>query len=437
VGTEAVERETTQSLALPEGLVPTVPFQEWAVEVVRGPDAGKRFSTLGRLVRVGTESSNDLVLSDGTVSRRHLELEWLDDGPQVRDLGSRNGTLVDGRRVLAAWLRPGDVLELGKTALAWTQQAEATQLEVLEAERFGPLVGRCEAMRIVFAALRRVARHEATVLLEGETGTGKELAARAVHGASARREGPFRVVDCPALDAAGAEAELFGPEGAFQGARGGTVFLDEVGELPAQAQPRLLRALESKVLAAPGQAPVALDVRILAATQRNLAEEVHQGRFRQDLYFRLAVVRVRLPPLRTRKADLPLLVQELTRGRPTELSERTWSLLQGHHWPGNVRELRNVLERATVGGGEGRLEFSADERALLGADDVHAALPYHEARDRLLADFEKAYFTEVLRRSDHELSRASAHTGLSVQSLYRLLKKNGLRLKDLKGLPEE
>ncbi|MFZ5442730.1 MAG: sigma 54-interacting transcriptional regulator [Myxococcota bacterium] len=430
--------ETTESVTIPGDSITRVPIREWTVEVIGGPDKGKSISALtSGLVRVGSDESNDLVLSDNTVSRKHLEIERTPRGLLLRDLNSRNGTFLGGRPTLQAFLEPGDKIDLGKTRLTIKQKSRETEIELDGGEQFGDLVGVSEAMRIAFAELRRVTREDVTLLIEGETGTGKELAARAVHAYSVRRFGPFRVVDCANLTDAGAERELFGPDGAFATAQGGIIFLDEVAELPLAVQPRLLRILETREL--PGGKK--LDARIIAATARNLAEEVQQHRFRQELFFRIAVARVRLPPLRTRKIDIPTLARHLVKGltTPIDLSPQMLSLLEGYDWPGNVRELRNVLERGALmqaTGNSSWLELLVpsdrrpDRSSLL---EVASRLPYHEAKDRVLADFEKHYFAEVMKQCGYDIKVAEERTGLSMQSLYRLLKKNGLRLKDLKN----
>ena len=417
----------------------------WAVEVVAGPDAGRRVETCEALVRVGTDAGNDLVLGDDTVSRRHLELERGPRGVLVRDLGSRNGTLLEGRSVLQAWLLPGDRLALGQTRLQLRLDAGEAELELSGAESFGQLVGGSEAMRRAFAELRRAADEDLSLLIEGETGTGKELAARAVHGHSVRRNGPFHVLDCNLLPAA-AERGLLGhpapapeaPEyvGALEAAHGGTLLLDEVGEVPLAQQARLLRALEARERPGPDGRARPVDVRLVCTTQKNLEEEVRRGHFREDLYHRLAGRRVRLPPLRARREDVPLLAGALLGARGTGRPDAALlRALEGHDWPGNVRELRNVLERAPA------LEDAADAESLLGPAGAAAPAPvrelcklsYHEAKDRVLAQFEHHYFAEVMREVGFDMQRAEERTELSMQSLYRLLKKNGLRIKELRS----
>ncbi len=449
--------EVTQTVQSPEARPTRIQVREWTVEVVAGPDKGKKVTTQDALLRVGSDPASDLVLNDPTVSRRHVELERTSKGIVLRDLGSRNGTLLDGHQVMQVLLHPGDKVQLGKSKLALKQETRSTEVEVMEgADSFGALVGASEAMRLVFMQLRSIAREDMNLLLEGETGTGKELAARAVHEHSRRRHGPFKVVDCNLITEEKAERELFGGlrsgeeeghhRGVFEAAQGGTLFLDEVGELPLSLQPKLLRVLESREVTSVDGAPVPVDVRVIASTHRNLEEDVRQGRFRADLYYRLAVARVRLPPLRTRREDIPVLAQSLLRGLKSsfELTPQTLALFEGYDWPGNVRELRNVLERGALmqeTGNVSWLDFMAQpqrkaegqQQPTTSVAELVSGMPYHEAKDRVVADFERLYFAEVMRQANFDMKTAEQHTGLSMQSLYRLLKKNGLRLKDLKN----
>ncbi|MCY1079929.1 sigma 54-dependent Fis family transcriptional regulator [Archangium lansingense] len=451
--------EVTQTVQSPEGRSTRIQVRDWTVEVVAGPDKGKKVTTQDALLRVGSDVASDLVLSDQTVSRRHIELERTSKGIVLRDLGSRNGTFLEGHQVMQALLQPGDKVMVGKTKLAIKQEARATEVEVMGgADAFGALVAASEKMRVVFAQLRGIAREDMNLLLEGETGTGKELAARAVHEHSRRRHGPFKVVDCNLITEEKAERELFGglrsngededkgAKGVFEAAQGGTLFLDEVGELPLSLQPKLLRVLESREVPSLDGATVPVDVRVIASTHRNLEEDVRQGRFRADLYYRLAVARVRLPPLRTRREDIPALAQSLLRGLKSsfELTPQTLALFEGYDWPGNVRELRNVLERGALmqeTGNVSWLDFMAQpetkpegqQQPTTSVAALVTGMPYHEAKDRVVADFERLYFAEVMRVSNFDMKTAEQHTGLSMQSLYRLLKKNGLRLKDLKN----
>ncbi|SEU07483.1 sigma 54-interacting transcriptional regulator [Stigmatella erecta] len=450
--------EVTQSVQVEsEGRPVRIQVREWTVEVSAGPDKSKKLTTQDSLVRVGSDPSSDLVLTDPTVSRRHLEIERTPKGLLLKDLGSRNGTYLDGRQVFQVLLQSGDKVQLGKTRLTIKPDTRTTEVEVPSgADSFGSLVGTSERMRLVFSDLRRIAREDMNLLIEGETGTGKELAARAVHQHSSRRHGPFKVVDCNLITEEKAERELFGSmrsvedgdkgvRGVFEAAQGGTLFLDEVGELPLALQPKLLRVLERREVPTLDGGAVPVNVRVIASTHRNLEEDVRQGRFRADLYFRLAVARVRLPPLRTRREDIPVLSQSLLDSLKSsfELTPQTISLFEGYEWPGNVRELRNVLERGALmqeTGNTSWLDFMAQppQKSEGGPPPTSVGalvtgMNYHEAKDRVLADFERLYFAEVMKEVGFDMKTAEQRTGLSMQSLYRLLKKNGLRLKDLKN----
>jgi DNA-binding NtrC family response regulator len=379
---------------------------------------------------IGTHESADLVLADRTVSRFHCEVRIVDGRARLRDLGSKNGTLVDGVSVLEAHLEHGATLRVGQTAMRFEIGGGEVGIPLSRAGRFGALVGRSAQMRAVFALLERAAASRATLLLEGETGTGKEAAAESVHRAGDRRDQPFVVVDCSALPPHLLESELFGHEkgaftgavarraGAFAAAHGGTLFLDEIGELGPELQPKLLRVLERQELKPlGGDRYHKVDVRIIAATHRDLLGDVNSRRFRSDLYYRLAVVVVTLPPLRDRVEDLPPLIEhllgqlgaadaEVARLRtPAFLAE-----LAAHRWPGNVRELRNYLERALA----------------VPATVAAAGAPsrsYKQARDR----WERAYVEELLRAAGGNVSAAAREAGLDRAAFYRLLWRYGMR----------
>ncbi len=423
--------EITAPMVISEQQLVRIRVPEWTVTVTKGPDSGKSASTLGGLVKVGADESNDLFLTDPTVSRFHLEIERTTQGLVARDMNSRNGSFLGHRRIGTVHVEPGDVFSLGKTELTLKPRANPVEVELLQADGFGELVGRSEVMQKVFADLRRLASSDLTVLIEGETGTGKELAARSIHQHSRRSLCPFRVVDCTMLAAENVERELFGVDGAFA-AKDGVVFLDEVSALPASIQPKLLRALEQDT---DGHAP-----RVLASTGQNLQEEIQAGRFRSDLFFRLVVGRVRMPPLRTRRSDIGLLSSVFIERHRLDLrlSPQTISLLEAYEWPGNVRELRNTIERGallTATGTENWAElFFANEPSIpkSGVLKQVSQLPYHEAKDRVVGDFEKQYFTEMMRACGFDHQSAAVRSGMSIPSLYRLLKKNNIRVKDLK-----
>ncbi|MBS2021673.1 MAG: sigma-54-dependent Fis family transcriptional regulator [Deltaproteobacteria bacterium] len=388
---------------------------------------------------LGQQSSNDLVLDDKTVSRFHCEL-LLDGGEaRVRDLESRNGTWVDGTRVAMAFLRDGARLRVGRTTLVVKLGLEVQQA-VSPRTELGALVGRSVAMRAAFELLEKAAPTDSTVLLDGETGTGKELAAEALHLLSPRREKPFVVVDCAGIPPNLLETELFGHHkgsftgatqgrmGAFEEADGGTILLDEIGELPLELQPKLLRVLERKEIRRIGTNQMTrLDVRVIAATHRDLRAAVNRGTCRADLYFRLSVVRITLPPLRERLEDLPLLVERLLSrlGAPEPVIDALMKpdFLAGlalQSWPGNVRELRNFLERCVVF----REALPVDARSPAPAPKPNET--FAEARQRVLEQFEKTYLSELLARHDGKVAVAAQEASIGRTHLYRLLHRHGL-----------
>ena len=412
-----------------------------------GADAGATHASSRERVVIGTHETADFRLRDDTVSRFHCEISLAGGRPLVRDLGSRNGTILDGVPVLAGYPRGGSTLKLGSTEICFELHVDPVRLPLSDRVKIGRMVGTGVAMRRAFALLERAAASDATVLIEGETGTGKEVAAESIHMESARRDGPFVVVDCASIPANLLESELFGHEkgsftsavgpraGAFEAASGGTIFLDEIGELGLDLQPRLLRALESKQVKRVGSNRyLPVDVRVVAATNRNLRKEVNERRFRSDLYYRLAVLEVRLPPLRERPEDLPALVESLLAGlgakgddaealrQPAFLAE-----ISRHGWEGNVRELRNYLERCLAlreqppPGGDPAGEASAFE-AL---PDV--GQPLKIARERWTRVLERRYVEAVLQRHGGNVSAAARDAGVDRMHFYRMLWRAGIK----------
>ena len=363
---------------------------------------------VGTRMTIGKAPDNHLVLGDKTVSRHHCELIREESGVRVRDLGSTNGTRIDGTLVHDAIVAPGATLRVGQIDIAIRPSARPVEVMPSEHTQFGGVIGKSLSMRSLFGVLEYMAPSNATVLLEGETGTGKDVIARAIAKEGRRKKGPFVVVDCGAVSANLLESELFGHEkgaftgavsarrGAFELADGGTLFLDEIGELAIDLQPKLLRALEAREIKRLGAGKVIkIDVRVIAATKAVLLEKVAQGLFREDLYFRLAVVPLRVPPLRARREDIPLLVESILHGlggAAISVSDEAMSALLVRGWPGNVRELRNVLERASLlARSGGALEIDmlhlASEQpgeTMFGFD---GCLSYNET----LATFERAY----------------------------------------------
>jgi transcriptional regulator with GAF, ATPase, and Fis domain len=411
--------------------------------VLSGPDQGKQIELERGSYLVGKSPGCALVLSDGAVAQHHLELQMTERGVRVRDLGSQNGSWLAGARVADVTVGAGAVVTIGDSALKLTTAERTPAFLPSAADRFGALSGRSLRMRELFAVLERIAQSDVAVLVAGETGTGKELCAEAIHQASPRSAGPFVICDLGGISRSLIESELFGHvrgaftgaerdrDGAFAHAHGGTIFIDEVGELELDVQPRLLRAIEQRKIKPVGASSYReVDVRVIAATNRDLREEVKAGRFRDDLYHRLAVVHVTLPPLRERKEDLALLAGELLGGRDLEVPPETLALLAEYDWPGNVRELKNVLERGVSLAGGARVL----EPALLGLERSPAppssvatgAASFREAKERLIGAWERDYVTQLLRRSGGNVSRAAREGGLDRVYLHRLMKKHGI-----------
>ena len=417
------------------------------ITVKRGPDRGKTLAVDRPRVRIGTAPDCELPLTDESVSRYHLALEATEQGYVLRDLGSTNGTHMAGIQLVQAVITGPVVIELGQTRLHIAPSDDNIEIPLSPRGSFGGLLGQSLKMRQVFAILERVADGRTTVLLEGESGTGKEVAAQAMHQMSSRREGPFVVVDCGAIPPTLIESELFGhARGAFTGAQqarvglleqshGGTLFLDEVGELPLEMQPRLLRFLESQEVKPVGDSQHRkVDVRVLAATNRRLLVEVNEGRFRQDLFYRLSVVCVEMPPLRDRPEDVVLLARHFAEalGKDPDrvIAPDIASLLAAYAWPGNVRELRNVVERVAV------LPELATRLLEQTAEDAGAApptigglvnLPFHEARRRWQDTFEQQYLATLLTRSGNVVKRAAEMADLPRQTFHRLLRQHGVK----------
>jgi two-component system, NtrC family, response regulator GlrR len=383
-------------------------------------------------VVVGSADGCDLIIDHPTVSARHAELRLRNGDVWVTDLDSRNGTRFQGSRVKEAFIPVGATLFLGDATLLVIPAAPRS------AVRLGPLVSVAPQMMQAISALAQVASTDVTVLLEAETGCGKEITARAIHDASKRANAPFETVDCGALPNALAASELFGHlkgaftgadrtrPGAFERAHKGTLFLDEIGELPAELQPLLLRALENRQIRRVGDdAYRPIDVRVIAATNRDLTLEVNAGRFRLDLLHRLAVVRVRLPPLRERREDIPMLVRAILdslgpRAAGFSLSPDTLRALAAQEWTGNIRELRNVIER-TLAMGPAQLE--SPEPASLRAD-----VDYKSAREKAMDAFEREFVVHVLSRFDRNVSRAARESGIDRAYLHKLIKKHAIEI---------
>ncbi len=406
---------------------------------VTGPGGAETVAPLGMdpLV-VGTSPECDVVLDDPHVSRKHCAIAMGDAGVLLRDLDSKNGTFVGDLQIHEVVLRPGVVARVGQWLLALRVTGAPREMPLSSSARFGEAVGGTLVMRALFARLEVAAATQETVLLVGESGTGKELLARAVHDASPRRGGPFVVFDCSAVAPTLIESELFGfVKGAFTGAdrdragifeqaHGGTLFLDEVGELPLDLQPKLLRALEARQSRRVGaNAWQPFDARIVAATHRDLIARMKSGAFRQDLYYRLAVLEARVPPLRERRDDIELLVERFLAAQSPPLTVHdlpagSLAMLRTHDWPGNVRELRNALARMIVFQDAGQTTLDAPGGE---GPDALLRLPLREARQQVIERFEQAYIEAQLKAHGGNVTRAAEAVGVSRQFLHRLMER--------------
>jgi transcriptional regulator with GAF, ATPase, and Fis domain len=349
-------------------------------------------------------------------------------GLELRDLGSKNGTFIGEIEIVRAFVGAGARIRIGGTTLLLAVRDDAIEHPLATGNALGDIVGVSPAMRRLYPMVERFGTSDGTVLITGETGTGKELFADAIHRASSRRAQPFLVVDCSALPRQLAEAELFGyvrgaftgadvdREGAFAEANGGTIFLDEVGELPLALQPLLLRVLEAKKVQRIGTSQHReVDVRVIAATHRDLRVEVNARRFRADLYYRLNVLKLDVPPLREREGDVALLAQHFwDQFRPGEtIPSELRSELELQSWPGNVRELRNVVERAALVGWQSPSNV--------------AEQTYGQAKDEAMARWERAWIERLLAANDHNVSRAARSVRMARSHLRDLCRRYGLR----------
>ncbi len=422
----------------------TVRYEKTRVSVTKGPDAGRVIEAAGRTLRVGTAVGADLAFKDDTVLRAHCEIELIESGFRVRDMGFTNGVRVHGMRVFdAAFSAPVEIC-IGETVLSIQPLSETEARERTTQPSFGDLRGNSRKMRELFAELERFAPTNLSILLEGETGAGKDLVAESIHRASDRADGPYVVFDCSAVAPTLIESELFGHErgaftgavgerpGVFEEAHGGTLFLDEIGELPKDLQPKLLRALEKREIKRLGARKVtSIDVRTIAATNRNLLVEVERGNFRQDLYYRIAAARLLVPPLRERLEDIPMLVDHfLALEAPgiarDSIPPHVWQMFTAHRWPGNVRELRNAVQRLIVAP-ELSLQASTHESTSVRPETSGAALePLRIARRSAADAFERDYLRAALARTDGNVTRAAAIAEVSRQMIQKLMRKHGL-----------
>ena len=416
-------------------------------------------------VTLGAMNDNDLVVDDDTVSRYHARIFQEDNAYLVQDNDSTNGTFVNRVQIKEAFLKPGCTVTVGKTDIGFQSLDERVTIEPASRDRFGRIVGKSLRMREIFSILDKIAPTGVTVIIEGETGTGKEVVARTIHEQSRRADLPFVVFDCGAVPENLIESELFGHEkgsftgattsreGLFEVAQGGSIFLDELGELSLDLQPKLLRALEQREIKRVGaNATIKVDVRVIAATNRNLEEEVKNGTFREDLFYRLSVVRIILPPLRDRVGDLPLLAKHfLSSGafnqdiegnqRVKGISRDALDAMMNYHWPGNIRELLNIVERACAYA-EGEYIQQADlpehisgvkimrKRAAQSTNNARAEralqMPFKDAKEEWVSDFERDYIANLLSKNDGNISHAAREAAIDRKYFRKLMAKYGL-----------
>ncbi|MEQ8455671.1 MAG: sigma 54-interacting transcriptional regulator [Sandaracinaceae bacterium] len=456
-----------------DGRPTTITLRRCKLALKRG-DSLKEYTYEQDVVSIGAMEDNDLVIDDETVSRNHCKIIREGDQYIIQDGGSTNGTFVNRVRIREAFLHENCTLSCGKTDIKFQPVDEKLHIVPSDRERYGEIIGRDRTMREIYAILEKIAPTDTTVVIEGETGTGKEVVARTIHQQSRRRDGPFIVFDCGAVPENLIESELFGHEkgsftgatatrqGVFELAHGGTVFLDELGELQLDLQPKLLRVLEQREVKRVGGAkPLKVDVRVVAATNRDLEEEVREGRFREDLFYRLSVVRLMLPPLRDRREDIELLARHFLAGgrfnrdalggkRVTDFSSDVLQRMQQYGWPGNVRELHNVVERAV----------SFAEADVVEVDDLpdHIAHPrdgspisseqtnpsielpavpvdqmgtFKDAKEQWVSTFEADYILALLRKNEGNISHAAREADIDRKYFRKLMKKYEISADDV------
>lgn len=434
-----MKKDSTKILTAPNQQPLILKKSRFAVQ--KGRDAGKELLVQKTVVSIGSLPENDLVLTDPTVSRKHAVVEERGEGYVIRDLDSTNGTFLDGVRIREGFLSPGAVIRLGETELSVSPLKQRIENLKSDADHFGELIGSSTPMQEVYGILERVAPTDVTILLEGETGTGKELAARAIHANSKRKDGPFVIIDCGSVAPNLVESELFGHEkgaftdavkmrqGAFELAHNGSIFLDEIGELPLDLQPKLLRALDQRETKRIGaDKPVSFSTRIIAATNRDLVKEVKAGRFREDLYYRLSVVRVHMPPLRDRKNDIETIAERILRGISAEIGKKVSGVsaeasaaLMTYLWPGNVRELKNVLGRAAA-----LCDGSTIEAKDLFLSHSRKTDTVEGLSGKTLEDIEKAAIIATLKATSNNKTETAKKLGIAYSTLYEKMKKYGI-----------
>lgn len=431
--------------------------------ILSGPQQGKEIIIESTPFSIGSSEGCDLQLKDTAVSRKHCIIKSDGHTFSIEDTNSTNGSFLCGLRIMHAYLTPGSELRLGTTRLLFSPSLELADIPLSKNNYFGNAIGASDAMRRIFYLAESYAPTDATIMLTGETGTGKEILAEEIHKHSKRADKPFVVIDCTSISRDIVESELFGHikgaftgatsdrPGAFESADGGTVFLDEIGELPQELQPKLLRVLEKREIKRVGSNEVKrINVRIICATNRNIQKEITKGNFREDLYYRLSVVNIELPPLREHKEDIPLLAKtfmsRLHNAKAEEEIldfENAMKALMHYDWPGNIREFRNLIDRAyyhiqkpvdilKCQQGDIFLKQSKSDTSNSNIDDdanysiVDTTKPFKDEKNRLIDDFERQYIKELLARNGGNVSKSAREADIERAYLQRLIKKYGL-----------
>lgn len=422
----------------------------FTLTITEGPQRGQSYrldASLPTRTLIGTSPACEIRLTDKEVSRRHVALERVGSALKVVDLSSTNGTWVDRVKVFEAELQGGEFLRVGGTMF----QVDATTLGTPTATptefAFGRVIGASREMRRLYPLTARLAQTNVPLVIEGETGTGKEALAESIHEMGPRAQGPFVVFDCTAVPPSLVEAELFGFErgaftgavqarkGVFEQAHGGTLLIDEVGDLDLALQPKLLRAIErSEIRRIGGDKWIRVDVRVLAATRRDLDREVQAGRFRDDLFHRLAVARIELPALRNRIGDIAVLATHFWAemgGNPHALDPALMQKWEDYDWPGNVRELRNKVSRQLALGDLADMGMERSVEAPPSTSDVTArgdaidrfvdmGIPFPQARDRIVDEFEQRYVARLLAMHNGDVAQAAAASGIGRRYFQKL-----------------
>ena len=440
---------TGMTMATEGGTTPrfgrTVVAPRLVFQIVRegGQDVQRTVTAESDAVRIGSHEGNEIVIADATVSRFHCRVERAPRAWRLIDQGSMNGTRVDGVTMRDGDLPlPGCRIEIGDSVIVVGEEPATTKIETLDQASFGDIFGSSLPMRRLFAMLDRVCASEANVLVEGASGTGKELVATEVVRRGPRRRAPFVIVDCSAIAPSVLESELFGHVrgaftgaerdriGAFEAAQGGTIFLDEIGELPLEMQPKLLRALEAGEIRRVGETRTRkIDVRVVAATNRCLEREVNQGRFREDLFFRLSVVTLRVPPLKDRLDDIELLVAAIldsldARHRMPLFTPQLFAEMRRYDWPGNVRELRNFVERTIVMGGAAPADPRSGPAPTSAAASIDLERSFRDGKEDIIVDYERRYLRELLAWANGNVTKAARKAKIDRMSLYRLMQRH-------------